>query len=386
MQLSFVSLCLILAIFSLVVVAIFVVTRNSENRTSTHLLTAFLLATALTLANFLYVSSGLVKTAPAFGFIGNTLGLSAAPLLFLYARSLAHADIKIQPRSLLHFAPVLIFLVLVIAVYSTQPASVKLQILTDPDFPNLINSAFLPVAIFLFVFFYLARTVHLLLRHRTQFRHYYAATGLSNLAWLRISVIGATVVWSTSLLHQLIITAWPIGWVDRTFTSVMASSAFAFGLYFLVQALKHSGEPAHPLPAPGTETEKYGAHRISDEQVGEFGEALEAHFAKTKAYLEPALSLDDLAAALPMTSRELSQTINRRYQISFFELVNDYRIKYAQEQLIADPSLPITEIMTASGFSSKSSFYAAFKKATGQTPTQFRAAKSAGSPTATDNA
>ena len=375
MQFSFISLCLVLAIFSLVIVSIYVWIQSDQNRSSAQFLSAFLLANSLTLGNFLYVSSELILSAPGFGFIGNTLGLCAAPLLFLYTKSLADSAFRYRPVTLLHFSPVVLFLVIIFIGYTAKSAEVQLKILTEPTFPSLINLAVLPAAIFAYVFFYLGRTVRVLVQHRSRFRDFYANSELSDLAWLRISVFGAIAVWSFSLIHQLVIVIWPVVWIDRVFTTLMAGAAFVFGLYFLFQALRQSGATPRPLPTPGLDPKKYGDHRLSDGQMREFARALEAHFDGAKTYLDPSLSLDDLAAALPMTSRELSQTINRHYGRTFFDLVNDYRVRYAQTRLIADSQTPITEIMTASGFSSKSSFYSAFKKATSQTPSQYRATR-----------
>ncbi len=61
---------------------------------------------------------------------------------------------------------------------------------------------------------------------------------------------------------------------------------------------------------------------------------------------------------------------------SFLELINKYRIEEAKS-LILDPKLneTIEGIGYSVGFNSKSTFHSAFKRITGQTPSEFKASK-----------
>ena len=59
---------------------------------------------------------------------------------------------------------------------------------------------------------------------------------------------------------------------------------------------------------------------------------------------------------------------------SFFDFINAFRIREAQQVFreSGDDKLTILEVMYQVGFNSKSSFNTAFKKETGQTPSEFR--------------
>jgi AraC-like DNA-binding protein len=72
----------------------------------------------------------------------------------------------------------------------------------------------------------------------------------------------------------------------------------------------------------------------------------------------------------------LSQAVNSGFGMSFFDFLNSYRIEEAKTMLSqCDPrSQAILDVSFAVGFNSNSAFYAAFKKATGQTPAQYRRA------------
>ena len=75
---------------------------------------------------------------------------------------------------------------------------------------------------------------------------------------------------------------------------------------------------------------------------------------------------------MPITARDISQTLNRHFGLSFFDFINQHRCEHARRLLAEQPAMTVTEVQTRSGFSSKSSFYTAFRKCTGMTPLAWR--------------
>ena len=93
-----------------------------------------------------------------------------------------------------------------------------------------------------------------------------------------------------------------------------------------------------------------------------------------KPFLNPSLSIRNLAEEIKMNPRELSILINQQLKQHFFDFVNEYRINEAMK-ILKDPTkneLTVLEILYEVGCNSKSSFNTAFKKHTGVTPTEFR--------------
>lgn len=372
MRLSLITLSLVLAIFTLVVVAGFSVFNPGPRRTSANLLAAFLLTTAIALLNFFYVSSGLVQAFPRFALLGNSIGLASAPLLYLYARSLAVTDFRLHAFVALHFLPVVALLALVLLSYTFQPASVQLAILRDDSYPSVLNSRLLQSLIFTFVLAYLLLSARVLRQHRALYRQQHASTGLGELAWLRLSVVVMLLLALVGVLHRLVIARWPVAWVDSAFLVFQSTAAFLFGFYFLVQALRQSVRAAAPVALPSPADDKYGPHRLADAELCAFAQQIEAHLERSGAHLQGSISISELADQLPITARDLSQTLNRHFGLSFFDYINQRRCEHAKRLLAEKPSASVTDIQMSSGFSSKSSFYAAFKKCTGMTPTQYR--------------
>lgn len=91
-------------------------------------------------------------------------------------------------------------------------------------------------------------------------------------------------------------------------------------------------------------------------------------------YLDPNLGLDELAKELDLSSTYLSRLINTYSNYNFSDYINSLRIQQAKK-LLNDDSFcryTIVSIGLECGFNSKSTFYAAFKKFTSVTPTEFR--------------
>mgnify|MGYP000418435217 CR=1 FL=1 len=92
-----------------------------------------------------------------------------------------------------------------------------------------------------------------------------------------------------------------------------------------------------------------------------------------KIYTQHSISLDEVAKRLDVTRHHASQVINEHFNMSFFELINSYRIKEAMSLMRHShkSDIKISEIAFQTGFSSRATFNKQFKKYTQQTPTQF---------------
>jgi AraC-like DNA-binding protein len=91
-------------------------------------------------------------------------------------------------------------------------------------------------------------------------------------------------------------------------------------------------------------------------------------------YLKPDLTLPVLAEEVGCSVNHLSQVINSGFEMSFFDYVNNYRVRHAKELLLKMDGKKgaILNIAFTVGFNSNSAFYAAFKKHVGMAPAMFR--------------
>lgn len=92
-----------------------------------------------------------------------------------------------------------------------------------------------------------------------------------------------------------------------------------------------------------------------------------------KAYLDPSLSLPELAQKLNSNVHLLSRTINEGFDKNFRDFVNHYRVMSFIEKVNREGYKNHTFLGIALdvGFNSKSSFNRSFKKITGKTPREY---------------
>lgn len=126
-------------------------------------------------------------------------------------------------------------------------------------------------------------------------------------------------------------------------------------------------------PAPATK-EKYGAGALSSEHIHTIAERLTAYMEAEKPHLRDDIRLADIANELGVHPHILSQTLNGRFGLNFFDFINSHRVEEAKRLLRSPASQNHTILAIAyeSGFSSKATFNRAFKKHAGMTPTMFK--------------
>ena len=119
---------------------------------------------------------------------------------------------------------------------------------------------------------------------------------------------------------------------------------------------------------------KYQKSSLTTEMAEKNLAALELVMNKEKLYLENDLSLSKLAGHMGIPLHHLSQIINETIGLSFYDYINSQRIDEAK-RMFKEPGtshMNIASIGFDAGFNSISAFNKAFKKFTGQTPSEYR--------------
>jgi AraC-like DNA-binding protein len=99
---------------------------------------------------------------------------------------------------------------------------------------------------------------------------------------------------------------------------------------------------------------------------------LKSYFAEQKPYLNPELSLSDVARAIGVNTTYLSQVMNRQLNINFFTFVNRYRIDHSINLIKTyQGDVSSNLLCIESGFKSKSVFYKLFRERTGFSPQEY---------------
>ena len=131
-------------------------------------------------------------------------------------------------------------------------------------------------------------------------------------------------------------------------------------------------EPAPPNIDFADDVGKYQKSGLSDEKIEALWQRLQQVMTTDSLYLQQGLKLDDLANAVNTHSNYLSQVINTRAGVNFYDYVNGHRLAHARKLLRSDSKQTIAQISEASGFASLNAFNSHFKKRVGCTPSAYR--------------
>ena len=110
----------------------------------------------------------------------------------------------------------------------------------------------------------------------------------------------------------------------------------------------------------------------SESEVKQFNE-IKKKIQEQELFTNPKLDLRTLAVEFGVKEKELSRLINECGKVNFYQFVNEYRIEKFKQLVQSSNAYRFTllGLATESGFSSKSTFYAAFKKFEGMSPKQY---------------
>lgn len=173
--------------------------------------------------------------------------------------------------------------------------------------------------------------------------------------WVMSIYVGISLIW--------------LAYTTSDFTSyIVGALSFTFILYVIVLLLifRNSYETGF-----FQEKERYKNKEIDQDTLAIIGQKLPIIIEK-ELYLNPNFTLEEAAKELKVTKHLLSQYVNEILGKSFSNLVKEYRVEKAKKLLETEKNYTIESLGYDSGFSSKSTFFTAFKKTTGLTPAEYQ--------------
>lgn len=118
--------------------------------------------------------------------------------------------------------------------------------------------------------------------------------------------------------------------------------------------------------------QKYTLSVFSSHSAESCKKKLNTLMEREKLFKNPELQVSDLARQLEIPRSYLSELLSKHLETSFYELLNQYRIKEFCRLLNEKQNKTILELGFEAGFNSKSTLNKVFKTATGTTPGAYR--------------
>ncbi|EHO06906.1 hypothetical protein HMPREF9714_02757 [Myroides odoratimimus CCUG 12901] len=120
------------------------------------------------------------------------------------------------------------------------------------------------------------------------------------------------------------------------------------------------------------ELNKYEKSKFANEFVDEYKEKIEKVILKDQLFLKTNCSLDLVEKLTRIQRHHLSQFFSTEYGKNFNTYINELRVEYAKETLKArEYNVSVSELGEECGFNSRTSFFRAFKKYVGVSPSEY---------------
>ncbi len=333
--------------------------RRVSNRVLSLLLAAIIFSLLLRLG----YNTSLFIRYPHLSIAGDFIMFLVGPLLYFYICCLLYHDLKFERKKWIHFIPLALFLASFI--YTLKFSAHELLKANSAGGLHLYYFVILwGGAISLLVYTYMAyKEVILHGKRHLQTRSDFPRT--SYLRFILGIVIGITSVWIISL-------------ITLQFSDNIVLSNYIYQVIFLLTVMLIFVMSYYAMNAPelfilNQDQSKYSHSMLNRNDLLDIKIKLELYFDTQRPYLDPELSLSDIAKEIDTNQSYLSRVINESYGKNFFDYVNEYRVKFFIDRVLSGSfdHLTYSGIAVDCGFGTKATFYRAFKKLTSRTPKKY---------------
>ena len=307
-----------------------------------------------------------------------SLLLLHGPFLFLYISALTDIRFKMNLGKLVHFLPFILFNIFLIIASQFPGISegIRLNHIHGIHKPIWIFNLFL-ISVVLSGPFYFVLSIHSLRKLDVNIFNNFSTLENINLSWLRKLIYTFGFIWTALMVFATIHHVFNMfSWIFCTHGLTLSLSGFIIiiGYLGLKQKEIFVNFPDTRSQFVTEERVKYSGVVMDEEETKQYLSNLKQYMDAEKPYLNPDISLPELARGLGISSHFLSRVINEQLGVNFFDFINQYRVEEVKSR-IKDPKfnyLSILGIAFECGFNTKSTFNRVFKKMTGLTPKEFR--------------
>lgn len=346
-----------------VFLGVYLMIENKKNR-PTLLLGAFLIVFSFELLETILTDSKIIDQYPSLLFLPLNFYYLTMPLFYLYVRHITDTKFSKKDTFIITLPGIIEFLCMTILFLLPATTKVGLE-------DNILFQ--LPFIIFIVLSFpysvyYVIKTIRHINRHNKSVNEYYSNTDGKRLNWAKkvaYFMLVFSFLWIIEIFQE------EKFFEDYTYP-ILSSINVIFIFWIGISGLKQS-----KISVAKSEMElPLEENTISKETASVESKQLIALMETDKLYKESDLSLSDVAKAIGIPQRNLSQLIKQHTNKNFNQFVNYYRVEEAK-RLLKDPNydnLNMLGIAFESGFSSKATFYAVFKQFAGKTPNAYKQA------------
>ncbi|WP_120497225.1 helix-turn-helix domain-containing protein [Kiloniella sp. EL199] len=288
-----------------------------------------------------------------------------APLLYLYTGLLIKKR-TLQWKSIAHTFPALFIGLLQIPLHFYQSTELGIE---------LLDFFYKAVVIFIYpqLGLYLFHSFKILREYQIETKDQFSTLEKINLTWLIVILtsFSSILLFDMTMNFLIVFGDFKLTLIYDIVLLLEALMVFAIGYFSLRQPEILTGSSAKNHPVKNPITTKYIGSPIDKQLGAELADQLDKMMIEQKTYLTNDLTLTQLADSMALGTHHMSQIINQHRHKNFYDYINEYRAQHAAGYLAKRGKTNLTRLAYESGFNNRVSFNKAFRKYTGQTPTEF---------------
>ena len=366
-----------IAVFVSLLLALFLLTVKTENKLANRLFACFIIFSGIDFSGLLVYS--FPQEYVDFEILRSTTCLLEMPLIYLYVLAVCYSDFRLKWKHLIYTLPFVVMNLVLMPRFYMKSGIEKEHFLAN--YSQMPEIYFFQILIELQYWFYIISVFLILRKYRKIYLENYTNPSTSTYKWLfQMNCVFAIMHCITASKNLLRYTASRDTFLwGNVFMVLMALCVIC---WFVLKALNHPElfrginsklkltKDILPQNNENPIEVKEHQNEVVDAQIL----TLKQYMAEKEPFLDPSLTIQELANQIDIPVRDLSVLINHKMDQHFFDFVNEYRIQKAMN-ILKDESksqLTVLEILYEVGFNSKSSFNTSFKKYTNLTPTAYR--------------
>ncbi len=374
---DFWSVVSLAGIFQAVLLLVYLfVNRNAHTKPNIFIATLLVWIVWLQL-EFLVLRRSFIISASFFFGSRHGTWLLLGPLIYHYLQVSFGKMHSWRISAWVHYFPFIILtLIIPLLISNTIPERViGYGMLSVLKFPMLagtwLNTAYGYVFILQFIHatFYLFLSTRLIANFQRDLTALSSDNRQSTLGLLK-GIVASTaffMVSSVLFITVLLKNQWYVREMDYLYIVPLTICVYVLSYFALRQPGWSQGAGELTIP--------YQQSRLGREASRRYFDLVNEIIITKKLFLNPELRLSDLAKESGISYHQLSEVINREAGESFFDFINDFRIKHVVETMDnlarENRKINILEVAFASGFNNKVSFNRRFKKLKGLTPSGY---------------
>jgi AraC-like DNA-binding protein len=355
--------------FSLIMWVIFMIRGYRQQRLSDKLLGWIMLILALELQDYTFGFAGINVLWEELKGFPRSVKLLFGPLIYLYFRAQVNRSFRVDRSQIKHFVPWSVVSVINLVVFVQGPEAVD-AFQTSSGYAIL--SYMERAAVVVSVVYYLSKSIQIYRQYRRWSLDQFSNQEMIEFTWFR-NFLYAMIFWLLFReLMNILDAFYDLNFYQEWWWNLALSGVSLYiGLAGYAQpqpakigfGLASKSETSNP------------SERTTEPNVEkpEIAERIEELMSRDRLYLQPDLTLQQLAQHLQTSTVAVSAAINQTFHLNFNDYINSLRIENFISLYKDDKNSRFTLLSLAldSGFNSKATFNRAFKKIKGCSPKEY---------------